>query len=252
MLHRVLFAALASLLLAACGRGSTDFDVFVERPPEKVRTALSGIAIDQEIGALIPGLKLVRTEPAANEVLYTVPGDGSFEAAVKLTFEPSTDGKATMISVAVDVPSTKVDFEGKAFVLSESKVETAIELILRTAAEKLKNGESIEAERAQFSQMLTILAVTTDSSKLRLAQDIGKSPDWYMGGMGSMADSESASDAGYGSAARGEDPAAGAREEEYKQREAERAEREKAEEASSAMDSARGDSAAGDYAGPEE
>ncbi|HEX4846986.1 MAG TPA: hypothetical protein VFV30_02485 [Novosphingobium sp.] len=248
MLHRVLFAALASLLLAACGRGSTDFDVLVERPPEKVRTALSGIAIDQEIGALIPGLRLVRTEPAANEVLYTVPGDGSFEAAVKLTFEPSTDGKATMISVAVDVPSTKVDFEGKAFVLSESKVETAIELILRTAAEKLKNGESIEAERAQFSQMLTILAVTTDSSKLRLAQDIGKSPDWYMGGMGSMGDF----DAGYGSAARGEDPAAGAREEEYKQREAERAEREKAEEASSAMDSARGDSAAGDYAGPEE
>lgn len=249
MLRRLLFAAFASLLLTACGRGSEDFTVKVARPAERVAVAFGGIGLDAEIASLFPGAKVVRTQPAKNEILYTIPGDGDFPAAIKLTFEPGADGKTSIVHAAVDVPSTKVTFDGKAMVISEGKVESAFRSLIRSAAKKLENGESIDDERQSFSRLLTVLAIITDSKKLRLAQDISAYPEWYMSGMGWLSGLGGGSDYPYGDYAGGEDPGAAARVDEYKQSSQERRERDQAEENARPMDDARGDSANGDYAG---
>lgn len=248
-MYRFVLVAIASLLLAACGRGSEDFTVSVARPPDRVASAFGQAGLDSDIAALFPGLKVVRTSPAPNEVLYTVPGDGSFQTAIKLRFAPSADGKATVIHAAIDVPSTEVTFDGKAMVISEGKVERIFAGILRTASSKLEEGRGIENEQRDFSRMLTVLAIATDSKKLALAQDISKYPDWYMAGLGWLSGIGGGAENPYGDYAGGEDPSAAARQDEYKQSRAEREEKAKAEEASEPMDEARGDSARGDYAG---
>lgn len=248
-MYRHLLIALASLLLVACGRGSEDFTVKIDRPAERVRSAFGQVSLDGEIAAMIPGLKVVRTAPEPNTVLYTIPGDGSFPATIKLIFEPSADGKATVIRGAVDVPSTTVTFEGKSMVISESKVERIIAGILRSASSKLEKGSEIENEQRDFARMLTVLAIVTDSKKLALAQDISKYPEWYMAGLGWLSGIGDGADSPYGDYAGGEDPGMDARQEEYKQRRAESEEKAKAEEAAEPMDQARGDSAGGDYVG---
>jgi hypothetical protein len=252
-MHRILFIAIASLLLAACGRGSEDFTVNVARPAERVQAAFGQASLDSDIAPMFPGLKVVRTTPDANTVLYTIPGDGSFPTAIKLTFASSADGKATVIRGAIDVPSTSVTFEGKSMVISESKVERIIAGILRSASSKLEEGRDIETEQRDFSRMLTVLAIVTDSKKLALAQDISKYPDWYMAGLGwlsGIGDGDGAASP-YGEYAGGEDPGMEARQDESKLRRAEGEAKAKAEEAAEPMDQARGDSAGGDYSGGE-
>lgn len=251
MLRRILFAVFASLLLAACGRGSEDFAVKVGRPVDKVAAAFDGSAVDPEISSMFPGLKVVRTRPNPNEVLYTIPGDGEFPAAIKLTFEGSEDGQSTVIHGAIDVPSTEVKYDGKSMVISETKVEIIIRALVRSAAKKLEAGKSIEDERRDFARMMTVLAIITDSKKLRLAQDISKYPEWYMAGLGWLSGLGDDGSSPYGEYVGGDDPAYAARQDEFRQQIAERAEREQAEENSRPMDSAQGDSAYGDDASGE-
>lgn len=248
MNYRFVLAVLASILLSACGRGSEDFAFRIERPADKVEAAFGKASIGGgELASMIPGLKLVRSEPAQNEVLYTIPGDGAFEATVKLTFEPVDGGKATVLHAAIDAPRSEVTFEGKAMVISETKVELMIGKVLRKAARKLENGADIASEQREFSQILAILAIVTDSKKLRLAQDMTSYPEWYMSGFGWLAEAGDGPAGSYGDPAIPEDPGAAARREEYRQNDAEREARSKAEEASRPMDDADGD-----YAGPSE
>ena len=254
MLHRILLVTFASLLLAACGRGSEDFKLNVARPADRVEAAFDHAGLDTELTGVFPGLKVIRTKPADGEVLYTIPGDGSFPATIKLTFEPGKDGRTTVVHAAIDAPSTKVDFDDKTMVLSEAKVEKMVRGILRSAGKKLEDGEDIASEQQAFSRLLTMLAIVTDSKQLKLAQDSSKYPEWYLSGLGWMSEGGGFDGPAYpyGEAAMGEDPGVAAEREESRQRSADREERQKAEEAAEPMDDSRGDSAGGDYAGSSE
>ncbi len=249
MLRRLLIVAFASLALAACGRGSEDFTAKIARPVDKVAAAFDNISADNDIASLVPGLKVVRTKPAPHEILYTIPGNGDFPATIKLTFESDAGGQVTVVHAAIDVPSTEVKFGGKDMVISEGKVEKVIRGLIREAGNKLEKGDSIETERRDFSRMLTVLAIITDSKKLRLVTDISSYPEWYMSGLGWLSGLGDGPANPYGEGDFPDDPGAASRQDEYKQQAAEREERSKAEENAEPMDSARGDSANGDYAG---
>lgn len=252
MLNRIAALILACLLLGACSRGAEDFTVTVDRPPERAEAAFGQAGLDGEMAGLFPGLKIDRTKPEPGTVLYTVPGDGSFHAVVKLTFTATEGGQGSVIGVAVDVPSTDVVVNGEAMVISELKVEKMVRGILRSAARKMAKGESIETEQRDFSRLLTVLAIVTDSKQLQLAQDMERNPEWYAAGLGWLTGSGDETANPYGEWAGGEDPGMAAREEESAQRSAEREAMSQAEQNAEPMDEARGDSANGDYAGPEE
>lgn len=254
MLHRILLVTFASLLLAACGRGNEDFTMKVARPVDKVEAVFDHAGVETDISGMFPGLKVVRSKPADGEVLYTMPGDGDSPATIKLTFEPGKDGKTTVVHAAVDTPTVKVDFDGKAMVLSEAKVEKMIRGILRSAGKKLEDGQDIASEQQAFSRLLTMLAIVTDSKQLKLAQNASNYPDWYLSGWGWMSEGGGYDGPAYpfGEAAAGEDPGKEAAREESRQSSADREEQQKANEAAEPMDDSRGDSAGGDYAGPSE
>lgn len=249
MLRRIVLAVFASLLLAACGRGGEDFTVTVARPADKVGAAFGKVGLDAEITSLFPGLKVERSNPAANEVAYRLPGDGDYPATIKLTFESTGNGQETLVRAAIDMPSTTVKFDDKDMVISESKVEWMVRGLLRSAAKKLENGASIETERRDFSRLLTVLAIISDSKQLRLANDMSKYPDWYMQGLGWLGGIGEGPSYPYGEGAYGDDPAAAARQDDYKQKRAEREAQSEAEENARPMDDARGESAGGDYSG---
>ncbi len=78
---------LALLLLGGCGQGREDFTVQIARPADRVMQVLGHAEFDRLVAGRFPGLKIERTQPASNEVLCTVPGDGRFPAAIHLTFE---------------------------------------------------------------------------------------------------------------------------------------------------------------------
>jgi hypothetical protein len=249
MLRRIAIAVFASLLLAACGRGSEDFTVKVARPADKVEAAFDKIGLDSGITTLFPGLKVVRSNPADNEVLYSLPDQEGEPATIKLTFEAAGDGKETVVHAAIDVPSTTVKFDGKDMVISESKVEEMVRGLLRSAARKLEKGASVETERRDFSRILTVLAIITDPKQMRLANDISKYPDWYMQGLGWLGGIGDGPAYPYGDGDFADDPGAAARQDEYKQKQSEREAQSDADENTQPMDDAKGDSARGDYAG---
>lgn len=252
MLQRILLVIFASLLLAACGRGSEDFAMDVARPADRVEAAFDHAGLDSELTGVFPGLKVIRSKPAEGEVLYTIPGDGSFPATIKLTFQSSEDGKTTIVRAAIDAPPSKVDFDDKTMVLSESKVEKMVRGILRSAGKKLEDGQDIASEQRAFSQLLTMLAIVTDSKQLKLAQNMSRYPEWYLSGLSWMSDGGGYDGPAfpYGDGSMGEDPGTNAQREESQQRMSERDEKQKAENAAEPMDETPGDSARGDYAGP--
>ncbi|MFM5917882.1 MAG: hypothetical protein ACKOOL_10180 [Novosphingobium sp.] len=213
---------LAVLLLGGCGRGSEDFTVHIARPTERVMEALGHAQLDSAIASHFPGLKVDRTSPAPGDVLYTIPGDGRFPATVHLTFEGANGGKETVVHAAVDVPGVKVDFDGKTKVISEFKVELALRSIISAMGNKLESGGDLASDQKAFAQLLTALAIVTDSKQLALAKDIERNPDWYMGGFGSLYDGDDSgdrADAAYGNPAVGEDPNEAAREQVYREKE---------------------------------
>lgn len=249
MLARSLIALISLIALAGCGRGSEDFTVPVARPVNVVASAFGNKALDGDITPLFPGLKVVRTEPAPNAVLYTFPGDGSFPAAIRFTFEPAPDGEGTVIHTAIDVPSTTVVLAGKEMVISESKVEAMVRGILRAAASKMEEGRDTETEQRDFARMMTVLAIATDSKQLRLARDISNYPEWYLAGLGWLTGGGDGPANPYGDPTEGEDLGMAAAREERRMQRAENEEQAEAAQNARPMDEAVGESAAGEPAG---
>jgi len=247
MIGRIWAIFLALLLLGGCGRGSEDFTVRIARPADRVIEVLGHAELDGRIASGFPGLKLERTRPASNEVLYTMPGNGSFPAVIHLTFEAANGGKETVVHAAVDVPPVKIALEGKAKVISEFKVERALKELIESARTKLEAGSDTAGPQKDLSQMLTAIAIVTDSKQLKLAQDMQRNPESYMGDLDSLYDGEDDDDdarndrpaPAYGRPALGEDPNAVVRRQEYK-------DKERAEDASAPMDEARGEEVRGD------
>ncbi len=251
MVRGIWAALLALLLLGGCGRGSEDFTVHIARPADRVMEVLGHVQLDGELAGHFPSLKVDRTAPNKGEVLYIIPGDGRFPTAIHLTFEEVNGGKETVVHAAVDVPAVKIDLKGNDKVISEFKVERVLRDLIEEAGSKLESGVDTAAQRKQLSQLLTALAIVTDSKQLALAKDMERNPDWYMSGFDSLYDGDDRAEDGdraapaYGNPAVGEDPNATAREQSYK-------DKARAADASAPMDEANGDNARGDYTSGEE
>ena len=247
MLRRMLFALIGAVLLTACGRGSEDFTVKIAREPSRVAAALGQISLDEKMAALFPGLKVERSTPAEGQLFYDVPGDAEFRAAVHFTLEPVDGGKATIVHAAIDVPEVKVTIDTKTKVISETKVEFGMREIVQKIGTKLEQGGDIASEREKMSQLLTVLAIVTDTHNLALAVDMENNPEWYLAGLDWLGGGNDVDypDSPYGDPAQPDDPGAAARQQDYRDKDA-------AQEAAAPMDQPAGDDARGDYAGPEE
>lgn len=246
MIHRIWLAFAAALLLTGCGRGSEDFTVRVARPAERVKSVLNSAELVSAVTRVFPNLKVNRSEPGENEVLFTVPGDGSFPAAIHFTYEPVAGGKETIVHAAIDVPSVKVTLEGKTKVISEYRVQKALHELVQKVGSKLEEGGDTAAERREFSEVLTALAVATDSKKLDRALALASSPNWSMDGFDSIYDGEGMpndmpASHPMGNQPVGTDPGAAVRQREER-------EREQMEEASAPMNEARGETPRGESA----
>lgn len=244
MLRRMMFALLGALLLTACGHGGEDFTVKIARTPSRVAAALDQVAVDEKTRTLFPGLKIDRSTPGTGQLFYDVPGNAALRAAVHFTFEPTDDGKSTIVHAVIDVPEVKVTVEQKNMVIRETKVEFAVREIVQNIGKKLEVGEDIDGERKKLSELLTILAVVTDSHNLALALDIEHNPGWYMAGLDWLGGGDGDADYPgnpYGNQPLPQDPGAAARQQEYRQQEA-------AREAAAPMNEAAGEEPRGDNA----
>lgn len=242
MLRRIWFALLGVMLLGACGRGGEDFTVKIARAPSRVAVALGQVSVDGKMTALFPGLKVERSTPAEGQLFYDVPGNGAFRAAVHFTLEPVDDGKATIVHASIDVPEVKVTIDKKTKVISETKVELAVHDIVKNIGKKLEDGSDITSEREKLSELLTILAVITDTRNLARALDMENNPEWYMAELDWLGGGDRDADypdSPYGNPAVPIDPGATARQQERSNRVA-------AEENAAPMNEADGEDPRGD------
>ncbi len=242
MLLRICWAGLALLLLNGCGRGAEDFTLRITRPADRVATVLGHDGLDSELSRHFSGMKLQRAAPTKNEVIYTLAGDGAFPAVIHLTFEPVDGGKATVVHAAIDVPAAEIVLKGKTKEISEFRVERAMKKPVEKVGSKLEEGRDTAAERKEFSQILTVLEIVSNSKQLRRFAEMAENPgsfmrDWneFYDGGGNYGDGGAQA---YGRAATGIDPAAAVREQEYR-------EKERISRAAAPMNDARGDEARG-------
>lgn len=152
--------ALGALTLAGCGgaigEDTQDFAVTISRPPASVIASFAQVSGDG--GAIVyPGLKVDRSKPSDNSLLFTIPSSGSRSSTLHFDFVPTEGGKATELRVFVDVPPITRTFEGKRKVVSETKVENELEKILR----RMANGSGGAA--SDLSELLVGVAVATDA-----------------------------------------------------------------------------------------
>jgi hypothetical protein len=258
-MKRVVLPVLAALALsgalAGCGRSNTeDFALTVKRPVTSVFTPFSDVQIAAEARSLFPTLKLMRTRPSDNEVLYTFPVEGEDPAVIRLVFESTEGGKATIVHATVNVPRIKTVIDGKPKVLSETLVELGLRKVIKAAASGMEAGSSGEMTSREFAGLLTMLAIATDKQAMLRAQELIKDPA-RMQAAAAMFDREyydsydpetdaETVDRPQGDRVEVSDPDAAIRREEEARADERDRDREKQEKAAEAGDSASGDAAA--------
>lgn len=169
-------AALPALLLAGCDAGDTeDFTVEIKRPAAAVYAPLLSVDIS-EARIVFPGATFERSRPRDGEILYTVPGTGSFPATIRLQLEGTKNGEATIVHAFVKVPEVHARIEGQDKVLSERKVENQLQSLLKKTGRSLEMGSNAKAEIEQLSGLLLALSVATDEKQLARALDLKNNP----------------------------------------------------------------------------
>ncbi len=165
-----------ALLASGCGgTGAEDFAIEVQRPVAAVFAPFS--QIDTGIaGQIFPGLQVKQSRPSESELLYTIPGDGVSESTFLLTFEPTGEGAATIIHVAIDVPPVRSKIDGLDKVLSERKVEAAVERLFESAGVSLEQRETGGLQLAEFSRILTGVAIATNSKYMNRISEFKSDP----------------------------------------------------------------------------
>lgn len=263
-MKRMILPLLAAVTLAgtlsACGRSNTeDFALTVKRPIASVFTPFSDVQIAAEARTLFPTLKLMRTRPSDTEVLYTFPVEGQDPAIIRLVFESTQGGKATIVHATVNVPAIKTVIDGKPKVLSEILVELGLRKLIKAAATGMEAGSSgVEASK-EFAGLLTMLAIATDKQAMLRAQELLKDParmaaaralleqDYY-DRFGAETDADTV-DRPQGERAEASDPDAAIEREEGARTEERYREQDKQREAASAGDNAGGEDVSGDSGG---
>ena len=179
-------AVLPALLVGGCGGGGgEDFTVEVKRPVATVFASFS--QVDSTYAAQIfPGLQINKSRPSDHELLYTIPGTGAFESTFRLTFEPAAGGATTIIHVAVDVPPVRAKIEGLDKVLSEDKVEAVMKKLLESTGKSLEGGEADSWESKGFSQLLTGVAIATNSKFLDRISEFKNDPEKMAAAMAAL------------------------------------------------------------------
>ncbi|MBS0253951.1 MAG: hypothetical protein JSS36_01755 [Proteobacteria bacterium] len=158
--------ALAALALASCGRADRDFDLVIHRDSGTVANALADIDLG-ETAALASEVQVQRSQPAENQLLYTVPGDipeRSITIRYELTALPGEQG--TKVAVRLHVPTIELKdpkdskAAGAVKVVSAMKVGTALHKALGELGKALDLHDSTTAPRREIGALLAALAVT--------------------------------------------------------------------------------------------
>ena len=197
---RWIVSIVLGLALAACSAARTDdVTVRVDRSPAQVLGPLT-VASAAEAQALFPTLKVVKSRPSDNVLLFTFPGDGQQEpATLRFTLTPVADGAHTDVLAEVDVPALVVKIAGIEKTLSASKIGAEIERILQTMDE----GSS-DAATSRLSVVLMAMAISTDAKARDKALAMADNPSSVFGEL--MGDEDYAQNAVDYRASGGNDP----------------------------------------------
>lgn len=173
------FAAWPALLLAGCGNAAEDFADAIKRPVAAVYVPLLAVDVG-EARIVFPGVTFVRTRPSDGEILYTIPGDGSFPATIRLRLESQKGDETTVVPAIVNVPQVHARIDGQAKVLSEARIERQLESLLKSTGRSLEMGSSAQAGTMRLSGLLLALAVATNQNQLARAMDLKSNPSMLM------------------------------------------------------------------------
>ncbi len=158
-LMRSLAVLFAFTALAACG-GTNEFDVKVERSPDRVARPLLE-ASTEEADAILPGLKMARSRPSQREIRYVFPGSGKYEpASILFRLDPADDGNATLIHAVVEVPRITANVHGEMKTFDQNKIAGE----LRAVIDGMARGDSDAETTKKLSRMLIAMAVVTDDA----------------------------------------------------------------------------------------
>jgi hypothetical protein len=161
--------------LAGCGGDAEDFAVEVKRPVAAVYAPLLAADVG-EARIAFPGVSFERTRPSDTEILYTVPGTGSFPATVRFKLEPKNGGETTLIHTFVKVPEVHAVIDGREKVLSEWKIERQLQNLLKSTGRSLEMGSSAQSESRRLASLLIAIAIATDENHLARALDFKNDP----------------------------------------------------------------------------
>ena len=147
--------------------GTNDFAVTVHRPMPEVYSTFSGLRTFND-GLQRAGLASVHVNtarPSDHELIYSAgSADSKQTMRIAFTFEAGASPGETIVHAAIDVPP--VDMPAPAgkhgrYVLSESKVEKAIQASVADLAADLDAGRSPEHSANKLNMMLDLVAIVS-------------------------------------------------------------------------------------------